>query len=538
MEKRLVAAILVSVVIIVLYPVLVARMSRGHKETVVPGRSVSQPLDNKRVTIIHEEQMAKADLRSLETDKLRVILSNAGGCIKGIYLRDYRDTATGEGLKLVDAEDSPEGVFSVLAIGEIEGVNENIYEVVEEDGKLTYAYDSPGGIRIAKNFKFKPEAHSAELELEITNRTAIPKKISFDVVAGWRINEGTSLNGRSVEIVSRVNGNVIHDSGGKIRKDEVIHTGAVSWVGIKNKYFCVVLIPEEEVSHTFARRVAGTSLQSGLRFISETISGNSSVKRRFTLYAGPNKEAELSTYGKNLEKVVDYGVFGGISKLMLRLLTFFHSVVHNYGIGIILLSVLVGIVLSPLSMKGMHSMKEMQEKTRMIQPQIQKIKQQYKDNPQKMNAETMHLYKKYRINPLGGCLPSLLQMPVFIALWQAISKSVELWGARFLWIKDLSSEDRLFVLPFSLPGIGDAVNLLPILMTVGMVVQQKMSSTVSPGQDERQQKNTALFMAVVFGAVFYRFPSGLVLYWLVNTAITVILNLYVIKRWNPVALPP
>ena len=161
----------------------------------------------------------------------------------------------------------------------------------------------------------------------------------------------------------------------------------------------------------------------------------------------------------------------------------------------------------------MRSMKEMQA----IQPKVEELRKQYKDNPQKMNKEIMELYRIHKVNPFGGCLPLILQMPIFFALYNTLMRSIALRGAKFLWIKDLSEPDRLFTLPVSLPILGNEFNILPIVMAIGMFFQQKISSSAMSGAAAEQQKTMLIIMPIMFGLIFYRMPSGLVLYWLINS---------------------
>ena len=188
---------------------------------------------------------------------------------------------------------------------------------------------------------------------------------------------------------------------------------------------------------------------------------------------------------------------------------------HNWGWAIIILSLVVYFLLFPLSLKQMRSMKEMQA----LQPKIEALRKELKDNPQRLNKEIMELYKEHKVNPLGGCLPLLLQMPIFFALYQALIRSVSLRGAHFLWIKDLSSPDQFFTLKFALPVLGNQINILPILMAIGMFVQQKISTVKATGEAAQQQKIMSIIMPVMFGVIFYHMPSGLVLYWFVNSAL-------------------
>jgi YidC/Oxa1 family membrane protein insertase len=192
----------------------------------------------------------------------------------------------------------------------------------------------------------------------------------------------------------------------------------------------------------------------------------------------------------------------------------FHGVFHSYGIAIILVSILTKVIFYPLTQKSFKSMQQMQA----LQPLLTKLKEQYKDNPKKMQQETMALYKKHKVNPLGGCLPLLFQMPIFFALFRMLSGAVELRGADFLWIKDLTMPDTLFVLG------NFNINILPLIMGGCMFLQQKMTPTTDPNQ-----KKMVVFMPLIFTVIFYNMPSGLVLYWLVNNVLT-IGQQYLIKK--------
>jgi YidC/Oxa1 family membrane protein insertase len=180
----------------------------------------------------------------------------------------------------------------------------------------------------------------------------------------------------------------------------------------------------------------------------------------------------------------------------------------------------VNLLLLPLTAKSLKSMKDLQK----LQPKIQKIRQMHEKNPQKMNQEMQTLYRMHKVNPIGGCLPMVLQMPIFVALYQTLVRSIELRGAEFPWIRDLSAPDAFWRLPWGIPLIGNAINLLPLLMIAAMVWQQKLSSkaslaTTSAPTSQDPQKMMATVMPIVFGLLFYNLPAGLVLYWLTNTII-------------------
>jgi YidC/Oxa1 family membrane protein insertase len=221
------------------------------------------------------------------------------------------------------------------------------------------------------------------------------------------------------------------------------------------------------------------------------------------------------------EKIVDFGWFDIIAKPMILGLNWANKVTHNYGIDIILLTILIKIIFYPLSVKSFKSMKEMQK----MQPHIQKLKEKYKDDKQKLNAEMMDLYKTKGINPMGGCLPMVVQIPVFFALYKGLSGALELRHAPFMfWINDLSAPEDLF--SFTVMGYTIPIRILPLVMGATQVIQQKMTPTsVDPMQEKMM-----MFMPIFFTFLFWSFPAGLVLYWLVNNVISIAQQYYINKK--------
>ncbi|MEK6600957.1 MAG: membrane protein insertase YidC, partial [Candidatus Binatota bacterium] len=209
------------------------------------------------------------------------------------------------------------------------------------------------------------------------------------------------------------------------------------------------------------------------------------------------------------------GILGQIGLILLTALSFVAGITKNYGVAIILFSAAITSAMAPFTVLSFKSMKKMQE----LKPQIDRLMAQHKSDQTRANKEVFGLYKQHRVSPLSGCLPMLLQMPIFIAMFQAMSHFIELRGRSFLWIKDLSLPDRLAHLPFSIPLIGNEFNLLPIIMAAVMYVQSRMSQvTTAQGQNNPAMKMmSGPAMSIVFGFMFYQFPSGLVLYWLTNS---------------------
>ncbi len=233
-----------------------------------------------------------------------------------------------------------------------------------------------------------------------------------------------------------------------------------------------------------------------------------------SLYIGPRDYFYLKRAG--FEKAFPIGVLGQVGLILLTVLNWLAGVTRNYGIAIILFSCLITCATAPFTILSFRSMKKMQQ----LKPQVDAIMTRYKEEPAKMNKEVFALYKQHRVSPLSGCLPMLLQFPIFIALFQAISHFIELRGRSLLWIKDLSLPDKFAQLPFSLPVIGDSLNLLPIIMAIAMFLQSRISQgkmASAPQENPATKMLSGPFMAVLFGLMFYNFPAGLVLYWLTNS---------------------
>jgi YidC/Oxa1 family membrane protein insertase len=249
-----------------------------------------------------------------------------------------------------------------------------------------------------------------------------------------------------------------------------------------------------------------------------------------SLYFGPQRTKELQPFG--LQSIIYYGFFHGISMIMIKILQLFYMLSKNWGISIMLFSVAIYFILFPFTAKSMKAMRKIQQ----LQPELEALKEKYKDNPQKAQRESLEFYRKHKINPASGCLPLLFQLPVFLAMYQVIFQLFDLKGAQFLWIKDLSLPDRLAQLPFTLPLLNtNYLNLLPLLVMVLGIIQQKTTTPASASGSAAQQKTMGLFMTVFIGFIFYTFPAALVLYWFIQNIFTLLYQLRV-SRPRPVTV--
>ena len=231
------------------------------------------------------------------------------------------------------------------------------------------------------------------------------------------------------------------------------------------------------------------------------------------LYDGPKEIDRLNQAGHNLSDAVDYGWFSVLAKPLLVLLKWIYRYVHNYGLAIIIITIMIKIVFWPLTHKSYTSMQKMKK----IQPKIAQLREKYKDDREKLNQELMAVYKTYKVNPAGGCLPMVLQIPVFFALYRMLNAAVDLRHQPFmLWIHDLTAPDRLYIPGVDLPYLG-GIPVLTLLMGITMFLQQKMT----PSSGDPRQEKIMLMMPVMFTVFFINFPAGLVLYWLVNNVLSI-----------------
>ncbi|HMP75464.1 MAG TPA: membrane protein insertase YidC [Kiritimatiellia bacterium] len=322
----------------------------------------------------------------------------------------------------------------------------------------------------------------------------------------------------------------------------------VDWVSAKNKYFVQILTPEGggERLWIYARRAPApreladpafaprkmTDLEevgAAVEFLSQRIEPGQAIERASTLYAGPMKFSELHAMRLHQVDVMEFGMWAPIGKLLLRVLNFLHAHIppYNYGIAIILLTLIVRIIFWPVTHKSTESMKRMAA----VAPLVTELRAKYKDNPQKQQQEIMALYKEHKVNPLGGCLPMLIQIPVFIALFVVLRSAIELRFASFLWIADLSEAENLLpgLLPFGLP-----LNILPLLMAGTMYLQMKLSPSAG---DPAQQKIMAIMMPGMMLVFLYNFASGLALYWTTQNVLMIVQQMMMKKNVTPLPVP-
>ena len=465
---------------------------------------------------------------SVETPLYSAIFSNVGPTIKSFKLKKYRQTKDPESplVDLIELGESPASFLQVdFDQGKSLGEEDLVYHV--QDGpiildadassrELVFSATRPDGVNIEQIFRIYPDRYPMDLQVKLTNQSG--KNMDGNLKATLRNYppEKKKSYYSFIGVALLLNDELETIAAKKIEEERVL-SGRIGWVAYENDYFMSAIIPDAQDKAGFRTR----TLPSGIleaAYISPLIGLNTqeNLTTRFFLYLGPRDLSYLQPLERNLEKAINFGFTNIIAKPLLHVLRFFHKYVKNYGVAIILLTILIKILFWPLTHKSYKSMKEMQK----LQPLMAKIREKYKNNKEQMNKELMGLYKTYKVNPVGGCLPMLIQMPVFFALFRILGSSTELRHAPFfLWIDDLSAPDRLFNFPFSIPFMSPpyGIPILTLLMGASMFIQQKMTPT--PG--DPSQAKIMMFLPIIFTFLFINFPSGLVLYWLTNNILSI-----------------
>jgi YidC/Oxa1 family membrane protein insertase len=547
MEKRLFIAVFLSIAFLFAWGALAPRLfpelarkpvpkaeqkdeQRARTATppagVKPPASAASPAATPIVTPpVQRESVAAAAEETVvvQSEMYRAEFSNRGAQLTSFQLLAYPQKKGGAPVDLVAPRDQRRNDYP-FAIGAADSrvtdrVNAALYRVEQtKEGaatRLTFRW-SDEGIAVEKTFRFDPARYLFAFDVRMTTPNDVP----------WRLTIGPGMR----NLLPEEEGNRFAQTGlGIVQYDDDLETlpkekadafqifeGRPEFVGIEDNYFLTVLKPERAGSATFRATevpsaVAGAKprreLYAGLNAANGAVAG--------TAYFGPKEVSRLDEYG--LGHTLQFGIFGFISRVLLTALIWINTWTLNYGWAIVVLTVIIKILLYPLQHKSMVSMKRMQ----LVQPKMNAIKDRYKkaktdpEQRQKMNVEMMKLYKDEGINPASGCVPLLLQLPILWGFYTLLSRAIELRGAPWiLWITDLSVKDPYYI--------------TPILMTATMFIQQWMTPTTA----DPAQRKIFLAMPIIFGWLFKEFPSGLVLYWLVQNILSIIQQWITNKYWH------
>lgn len=435
--------------------------------------------------------------------------------------------------------------FSDDDIGEALDLRRFDYTVDPSGAAVTFALEIPGQAIIRKHFSLTTDTYVLKLSVDYENLESEPRRLGLDTTPAYTVNWGPSVdaggNGnrfqpsflwRKDQVNELLPQKDVQPQGGVLTEKRIPE---VEWVAYKSKYFLVALKPETgpgfERSDAWITG-AGKTFRFGLTTPRFELAPGQVQSNAFLIYMGPMELDSLKHAWDGLPTALRFfdwpDLMDQFAKLLLRILNWFHNnIVANYGFAIIFLTVLVRTIMYPLTLKSMRNMKKMQA----LAPEIEKLREENKDDQQEISKKMMELYKERGINPLGGCFPMLLQMPVFIALYRMLWNAYELRGAPFLWVEDLSQPDRLFHMPFmrDLPFVGQYLeyfNILPLLMGAAMVISVKIMPASGPAQNP-QQKMMMTFMPIIFSVICYPMAAGLNLYVLTSTILGMVQQRFV-----------
>lgn len=458
----------------------------------------------------------------VDTDLYKALFSSHGGSLKSWKLKKYKNSIKdGELVEMVSQKNPEFYPLSVhMTLPGYENRREFEYQIeVLNPHHLLFVYEDPK-IKIEREYKFQSQsyqfAHATRIWLR-NNRNEIPRS---DVFIG--LSEGfPEIEKKNILLApySDVRNFVFHlqEKTERIQianlKEETSIKEIVTWSGIENRYFVSALINQSTLKpYAFLSKPLPGTGAIDLQYPFYREAGKNYFELKVTGYIGPKVVEYLKAVEPSLEKAVDFGIFSVLCVPLLKTMNFFYAYCHNYGIAILLLTLLIRILFHPLTKKSLKSMREMQR----VQPQIAKIKEKFKDDRQQMNKEIMELMRANKVNPLGGCLPLLFQMPIFFALYRLLYNAIELYQAPFFgWIQDLSAKDPWFI--------------TPVLMGIAMFFQQKMtpSATMDPAQ-----RKMMMVMPIIFSFFMIALPSGLVIYILFSTILQVISQVLVNKDFS------
>ncbi|MGZ9046978.1 MAG: membrane protein insertase YidC, partial [Telluria sp.] len=472
----------------------------------------------------------RSETITITTDVLKADIDTAGGVIKRLELLQYRDGIDKKKNQVL-FDVKPTGIY-VAQTGLISNTgtalpNHNTGFTAKPGPRATNGNSDvqlvleaeQGGVKLTKTYTFKKGEYLIGLRHDVTNLTAAPvaPSLYLQLLHHGNKPEGESWFNASytgptlftdAEKYQKLDFETIEKKG----KAEHATKSSDGWIAISQHYFVSAFIPQDKVARDIYTKKVDTNLYAiGNLMPLGTIAPGATLSNEARLYSGPQDENKLETIAPGLELVKDYGFLTIIAKPIFWVMTQINNVVGNWGWTIIVLTIMIKLLFFPLSAASYRSMAKM----KMVTPKMQAIREKYKGDPAKMNQATMELYKTEKINPLGGCLPILVQMPVFIALYWVLNASAEMRGAPWaLWITDLTQPDPFYI--------------LPVIYAVSMFITTKLG----PQAADPMQQKMMMWMPVMFSVMFFFFPSGLVLYWVVNNILSIAQQWVITKKFE------
>lgn len=529
MEKRLFVAVFLSLVVVFAFQTLFAPKNIPVKETQtvainafkVEGAAPSSMPSQTAIESPAKEYLAFTEKAfSIENSLFAVQLTNKGGNIESINLKEYDYLLPVKAVLNLDIFENAEFQAEMPRNDKIKLVHQGTDWNVSKEFILNQDYTISAAINI-KNISAGAKSFSEKTTDFVIDTSRLD---THNVQSDFTLYEYSVKTDK--KIIRKDNAKNFTD---KFNKEEIIK---VEWVAFRDKYFVTLLQPQEPRANYFVKTISEKDLLLGSNLSGVVIEPGSEIVLHYKLYAGPQQLDLLNAADKAFSKVMvfsNWGWLDAISKAIYWLLVTIHKFMPNWGLAIILISLFVYGIMYPLTAKSLVSMKKLQ----VLQPKMKEIQEKYKSNPERLNKEIVELYRIHQVNPLSGCLPMLLQMPIFVGLYQVLWRCVYFRGESFLWIKDLSLPDQTLKLPFTIPFLGEYLNVLPIVMIAIMALQQNLNMktmvTANPEQ-AAQQKMMAIFFPILIGFIFYNMASGLNLYFVVFYVLSTLSQWYISRN--------
>jgi YidC/Oxa1 family membrane protein insertase len=557
MDKRTILAIVLSLAVLVIFQIFFIKPPAPQKAA-APQPSTEQikkeqapataaagpgPIQSAPKAAAAKPEAPPRDI-TVETPHYTAIFSTRGGALKSLKLKDYHQDCiectddiypkvknfftgqkepvqqkTKDFVELVDVRDGmpypltvtfPESSTDIAPDAVFETAAGKLNLIDKKDKQQLVFSKSYDDVKVEKIFTFDPAGYAVGLEVKMHNLTQspitqVPKLNWYQYVDPQKVDDSYGHDGPAIS----VGGSIERQEVKKLNSETVLGPNVI-WGAFESKYFTASFIPENpSLTNVVMSRDADNMVTVGMKGPKEVIPGGQNGVFSYSLYLGPKQYDLLKSLGVGLENAIDFGWFKWLAIPALFILNFLQGFVVNYGIAIIILTTLIKIVFWPLGNISYKSMKEMKA----LQPKIEALKEKHKGDQSKIGQETMTLYREHKVNPFSGCLPILIQIPVFFGLYKALMYSIELrHSPLFFWIQDLSAKDPYYI--------------TPIIMGVTQFIQQKMT----PAMGDAMQQKIMLFMPIIFTFFFLNFPSGLVVYWLFNNILSIGQQYYINKK--------
>lgn len=532
-EKRALLALGICFVVLFFYPRLFMKNMIKSTPAKTPAMSApaqagsvsAAPLPN-AAPIEQETKIAQVVNGSAETETFykyedsnySAKISSHGGSIKELTLQEMSNDKAVYNQLIKPASNLTEGLgLRFLHQGQW---TLGFFRAAEQAGnKVSVISESVEGLKIQQTYAFFPEKQSIFLDVLITNTSSETKTVDYELVTPLYTGHTEGQEKTRLEIDYYDGEKIKMRAFNKIRKEGYSYDGPLEWLALEKQYSAIIVKPEAKTRQFRTFYYENEGFVQYLRPESKALAPGEVYSTRFFIYAGQQDIKVLKSFDLGYEQILYGKVLGGLWMYFLSLLHLLFQLTGNYGVAIILFACLVKACFFPLTSTMYRSMKKMQE----LQPKLKALQEQYKDDQQRYSQEMMALFKKHKVNPYGGCLPLLIQMPILMALFSVFYQALELRGAPFVgWIQDLSLPDHFWEMPMSLPYFGKYLNLLPLFMVASMIWQQQLMPKTSMSKDQEMMMK---IMPVMMSFFFYHLPAGLVLYWTVQNCLTILYHL-------------